>query len=227
MKKILSALTLSLLATTAFAGGHSAILELEEGDDVTVINSPAPSVQQAQGVVTFFGKVTQPTCTIAPGSVQKTVGLGEVSANKLQGQGSTANRTAFELELNNCPANYRVYEVGQNKEITFGQFKSKVAIQFDGADKANVDQANGYLKNTISWERDGGAKDVAVQVLNQAGGVINLANNKNNTAVGVLSKGNNSHTFNFQAQFLSVADAENAVTAGNFRSSIPFSITYK
>lgn len=225
MKKILSALTLSLLATTAFADDHTVIIE-EDGVD-SVMNSPDLSAQQAQGVVTFFGKVTQPTCTIAPGSLQKTVDLGEVSASKLQGQGLTANRMPFELELKNCPANYRAYEVGQNKEITFGEPKSKVAIQFDGAGKANVDQAGGYLKNTISWERDGGAKDVAVQVLNQAGGVINLVNNKNNTAVGALSKGKNSHTFNFQAQFLSVADAASAVTAGNFRSSIPFSITYK
>jgi type 1 fimbria pilin len=50
-----------------------------------------------------------PTCSIDPGSVNKTVTLPGISTVQFSGQGSTAGKTPFSLQLTNCPANQGVF----------------------------------------------------------------------------------------------------------------------
>ncbi|MBA2079654.1 MAG: fimbrial protein [Rhodanobacter sp.] len=50
-----------------------------------------------------------PTCTIDPGSVNKTVTLPSITTSQLSGQGTTAGTTPFSLQLTNCPARLGVF----------------------------------------------------------------------------------------------------------------------
>ena len=214
MKKILSVLTLSMLATAAVAGEHVVEIKLSDAENSSSVTS------SEKGTVTFNAVVTQSTCNVAGDSLNKVVDLGSVESNALKGFGAAGTDKEFTLKLTDCPANYRSYENGE-----FGKFVSKVGIQFDKSGK-NIADNGQYLKNTISWENNGGAKDVAVQILNESKGVINLKTNRNN-AESSLSKDKANHEFQFYARLLSVADEGSVATAGKFSSSIPFSITYK
>lgn len=49
-----------------------------------------------------------PTCSVDPGSVNKTVTLPGINTVQLSGQGSTAGSTPFSLQLTNCPTNQGV-----------------------------------------------------------------------------------------------------------------------
>ncbi len=50
-----------------------------------------------------------PTCSIDPGSVNKSVTLPIVNTQQLAGQGSTAGKTPFSLQLTQCPSNLGVF----------------------------------------------------------------------------------------------------------------------
>lgn len=54
-------------------------------------------------------RIQVPTCDIDPGSVNKTVTLPSITTTQLSGQGTTAGKTPFSLQLDNCPANLRVF----------------------------------------------------------------------------------------------------------------------
>jgi type 1 fimbria pilin len=50
-----------------------------------------------------------PTCTIAPGSISKSVTLPSAQIQQLTGQGTTTGKTPFSLQLTQCPTGLHVY----------------------------------------------------------------------------------------------------------------------
>ena len=171
MKKILCAVTASVLATTAFAqtSGHGA------------------------GQLNVYGKVTQNTCQLAPSSANVQVELGSTPVDQLAKAGSVSARPAkpFTIELINCPASYVVVDGEQA-----GTKLTQAAVKF--ATSANVTE-DGYLKNVSASAAK--AENVQVRLLNADAGdeVINLRTNANAPSKN-LADANGSITFNLKAQ---------------------------
>lgn len=205
MKKILSALTLSLLATTAFAD------DLEIAD---VTEGIIPS-GQAEATLLVKGNILQTTCVLSGASTDKTVtlkkaGNQDATVYDLRVFNSTAAKTPFTIEFANCPPSYT---------DASGNVFNTVFVNFDGS-SSNVNEA-GKLIN-ISKDAKA-AQNVTVELLNNKEEVINLKNNEQSTSAPLGYS--DIHVLNFSAQFKASGTAH--VTAGEFVSSVPFKVDYK
>lgn len=205
MKKVLSALTLSLLATTAFA---------EDLEIVDVTEGIIPS-NQSEATLLVNGNIVQTTCVLSGASTDKTVtlkkaGNQDATVHDLREYNSTAAKTPFTIEFANCPPSYT---------DASGNVFNTVFVNFDGS-SSNVNEA-GRLINISKAAK--AAKNVTVELLNDQEEVINLKDNKASTSAPLGL--NNIHILGFSAQF-KASDAAR-VTAGDFVSSVPFKVDYK
>ncbi|PRC93352.1 fimbrial protein [Solimicrobium silvestre] len=156
------------------------------------------AAQASDGTVNFTGTVVATTCTVAPASVTQTVALPQVSVTALTGAGTTAGATAFNIGLAACTAG------------------SKARIQFEAG--PNVDPVTGNLKITSAAP----ATNVQIQLVNQAGGAINMATNVNQVTANDATLTAGVNTFYYTAQYISSATA----VAGSANTSVTWSIAY-
>lgn len=146
------------------------------------------------GTISFSGNVQTSTCTVNTGTF--TVTLPNVSTTSLATALSTAGAKPFQISLNCSSA-------------------GNATAYFETGTNVN---AAGRLTNT------GTAAVVQVQLLNGAGGVINLAGaggSQNNPLTPVASGANN---LNYTAQYYAPTTG---VTAGTVSTSVVYTMQYQ
>lgn len=142
--------------------------------------------------------VTDQTCEVSANSKDITVTLPTVGVGSLATAGTTAGRTPFTINLENCKA-------------------GDVSAFFETG--GNVDAASGRLNNT------GTAGNVQVQLLSDSSEVIrvlaNAAQAPVTTKATVANDG--SAALNYYAEYY----ATGAATAGEVATSVQYTINYQ
>ena len=153
----------------------------------------------ADGTVTINGKVTDQTCKVSANSKDITVTLPTVGVGSLATAGTTAGRTPFTINLENCKA-------------------GEVSAFFETG--GNVDAASGRLNNT------GDASNVQVQLLSDSSVVIPVLANATQadvTTKATVENDGDSAALNYYAEYY----ATGAATAGNVATSVQYTINYQ
>lgn len=152
----------------------------------------------SDGTISFNGKIDSQTCTVKVngGDSSATVTLPDISSSRLQTAGQIAGNTRFSIDLSACSVEtgnvYAYFEQG-----------------------ANVN-ADGRLINT------GSAKNVELQLLDDAGTVLNAGSTAQTNAPLTKKLVEGAASLNYSAQYYATA----AATAGNVISSVTYSISY-
>ena len=153
----------------------------------------------ADGTVTINGMVTDQTCEVSANSKDITVTLPTVGVGSLATAGTTAGRTPFTINLENCKA-------------------GQVSAFFETG--GNVDAASGRLNNT------GNASNVQVQLLSDSSVVIPVLANAAQAPVttkATVAKDADSAALNYYAEYYATGDA----TVGNVATSVQYTINYQ
>lgn len=151
------------------------------------------------GTVTINGKVTDQTCKVSANSKDITVTLPTVGVGSLATAGTTAGRTPFTINLENCKA-------------------GQVSAFFETG--GNVDAASGRLNNT------GNASNVQVQLLSDSSVVIPVLANAAQAPVttkATVAKDADSAALNYYAEYY----ATGAAKAGDVATSVQYTINYQ
>lgn len=151
------------------------------------------------GTVTINGKVTDQTCKVSANSKDITVTLPTVGVGSLATAGTTAGRTPFTINLENCKA-------------------GQVSAFFETG--GNVDAASGRLNNT------GNASNVQVQLLSDSSVVIPVLANAAQAPVttkATVAKDADSAALNYYAEYY----ATGAAKAGDVATSVKYTINYQ
>ncbi|TCM69083.1 major type 1 subunit fimbrin (pilin) [Acinetobacter calcoaceticus] len=161
------------------------------------------SVLAADGVITFSGNVVGETCKVdvnGAGSATTTVTLPTVNASSLATANQTAGTTPFNIALTGagCTSN------SMTAKPYFEPETSKV-------------NANGRLINT------GAAKNVDIQLLNQAQAPIDLSKDSSSQLFATGNTTADKTTYNYFARYFATGKSE----AGPVNSSVSYSIIYK
>lgn len=151
------------------------------------------------GTVTINGKVTDQTCKVSANSKDITVTLPTVGVGSLASAGTTAGRTPFTINLENCKA-------------------GQVSAFFETG--GNVDAASGRLNNT------GNASNVQVQLLSDSSKVIPVLANAAQAPVttkATVAKDADSAALNYYAEYYATGKAG----AGDVATSVKYTINYQ
>lgn len=153
----------------------------------------------ADGTVTINGKVTDQTCKVSANSKDITVTLPTVGVGSLATAGTTAGRTPFTINLENCKA-------------------GQVSAFFETS--GNVDAASGRLNNISD------AQNVQVQLLSDSSVVIPVLANATQAPVttkATVANDGDPAALNYYAEYY----ATGAATAGNVATSVQYTINYQ
>lgn len=153
----------------------------------------------ADGTVTINGMVTDQTCKVSANSKDITVTLPTVGVGSLATAGTTAGRTPFTINLENCKA-------------------GQVSAFFETG--GNVDAASGRLNNISD------AQNVQVQLLSDSSVVIPVLANATQAPVttkATVANDGDSAALNYYAEYY----ATGAATAGNVATSVQYTINYQ
>lgn len=172
---------------------------------MVITSAFAVSAFAADGTITFNGKITDTTCTIAVdgGSNDATVTLPTVASTTLANAGETAGATPFNISLSNCS----------------GTSLSTASTYFEPG--TYVDSETGRLNIATS---DAAATNVQVELLNSDRKSIvagaSVAAGQNDIPVDISS---GSGTLNYYAQYY----ATGASTAGTVDTQVDYTMTYE
>lgn len=159
---------------------------------------PAPPKFGGGGTVTFTGSIIDAPCSIAAGSEELAVPLGQISKVALKNGGQSKART-FSISLENC-------EVGETD-------KNKVFYLFSGPDSSTVED---MLAIT-------GAAGAGVVITDGDNKVLTLG--KMSDKPQKLVSGNNTLTFSAYLKGDGSEDAK--ITEGEFSATADFKLYYQ
>jgi major type 1 subunit fimbrin (pilin) len=145
--------------------------------------------QATGGKINFEGSITAVPCTIDTDSTDQTVKMDKVFANDFASVGATSTVKKFEIRLKNC-----------------GESTNGATVKFTGTGDADGLHVNG------------GAKGLALQILDDTGAPINLATDSKKYDI---TRGDNA--FGFGARYIRTGD----ITAGRADATAAFALTYK
>lgn len=154
-------------------------------------------VNAADGTINFTGSITDAACTITPSTMNQTVTLGSVATSALNGVGSTAAPSRFDIVLSSCPAT-----------------ATKASVKFDGPSDATNSTLLALTTST------GVATGVGIGLFEQDAatqipvGGTSAAKNLSTTA---------DTTFSFIAKYVATSAT---VVAGTADAVSDFSVTY-
>lgn len=178
-----------------------------------LLAAASPATFAADGTITFTGRVTGQTCTIAGNGAASdfTVALPTVGASTLNAAGNTAGRTAFNITLSGCtPAtgNVAVYfEAGTNTDLTTGRLRNAAVAAPAVGDTPAVTPAG----------------NVQIGVLNADFSPISIgsaAASQNSQSVALAA---GAATLQYYAQYVATGGAS---TAGEVTTTAQYSIQY-
>ncbi|MBV8272441.1 MAG: type 1 fimbrial protein [Cupriavidus sp.] len=173
----------------------------------------SPAAFAADGTITFTGRVTAQTCTIAGngGNNNFTVALPTVSASTLATAGNFAGRTPFSIQLTGCNPN-----------------SGNVATYFEPG--ATIDATTGRLINTATTAAATETTAATTAATNVQVGLLNA--DLTNIALGSAFASQNSQqvaitggtaTLQYYAQYVATGGA---TTAGDVTTTATYSIVY-
>lgn len=174
----------------------------------------APTIANAiDGTVTFTGKVTSNTCTIAVngGTANATVALPTVRAGQLAASGDVAGATYFTIALSSCTLSAAASGdtpavVGVTSARTFFEAGPTVSTT---------------TKNLLNSTAAGSAANVEVQLLNQSGTAI-LVGDTGQRSAAATTVTDGAATMTYAARYR----ATGVSTAGTVNTSVTYSIDY-
>lgn len=181
---------LSIMSGSVFAA---------DGNEGTV-TPPAASTQVNGGTVHFKGEIVNAACAVDADSIDQTVQLGQVRADRLAANGATSSAVGFNIQLDDC----------STKVAT----KASVAFLGTAIDTTNTDVL--ALQDSAA----GSATNVGVQILDRSGTPVKLDGVTYSTAT-TLNDGTN--VIPFQARYYAV----NAATAGVANADATFKVQYE
>lgn len=152
------------------------------------------------GTVHFKGDVVNAACAVDAGSDGQTVPMGQVRTAKLAQAGSTSSSVGFNIQLNDCDTT----------------ISTKAAVAFSGV---AIDSANPTVLS-LQGAASGGATNVGVQILDNAGAPLTLDGATFSTPT-TLNDGKN--LLSFQARYF----ATGAATAGAANADATFKVQYQ
>lgn len=158
------------------------------------------------GTITFNGKVTDVTCTVAatgPAGTS-TVTLPTVSATALSGDTATAGATPFTISLSACGG-----------DLTNA---TNVAVYFEPGGNVNVD---GRLKNIAPTLTAAENVDIALYRADTVSTALSLGKIPTETYATIAANGTTAK-MDFVAKYYATAQA----TAGEVTSNVTYSIVY-
>ncbi|WP_414491799.1 fimbrial protein [Stenotrophomonas maltophilia] len=175
-----------------------------------VLGVTVASAAQANsgGTIHFTGSVNDQTCTIEGGAGTGggqndfTVALDAVSANDLAAAGATTGKKIFSIN------------VGKDGEATCVDGKTN-RLSFE-VSSPRINPTSGALTNEIA----GGAGNTEVQLLDDAGVAINLADPANGVDFEIIG---NKAQIDLAAQYLAVGGG---ATPGAVRTNVLYRVTY-
>lgn len=158
------------------------------------------------GTITFNGKVTDVTCTVAATGPDgtSTVKLPTVSATALSGDTATAGATPFTISLSECG--------GDLANAT------NVAVYFEPGGNVNV---NGRLNNTAPTLTAAKNVDIALYLAESVSTALSLGKIPTATYATIAPNGSTAK-MDFVAKYYATAQA----TAGDVISNVTYSIIY-
>ncbi|MGV2293077.1 fimbrial protein [Trinickia sp. YCB016] len=160
-------------------------------------SSAFATATDGKGTVTFNGTLTDNTCTIDAGDVNKTVTLPTISTKSLATAGDVAGSTMFSIHVSAC-----------SPTVT------QVAAHFE---TTNLEQTSRGAKN-LNDGQAGGATKVAVQMLDGDGTtVLNLGTK--GSAVAVT---NNAATMYYGGRYYALGQT----TAGTVKAVVSYTLAY-
>lgn len=161
----------------------------------------AGTAYAADGTITINGEVTATSCDVsingAAGS-DASLTLDTVSSVLLTTNGDVAGAKDLGFKLTNCAT-------GGSVRAFFEQ--------------DNVDSTTGNLNNT-DVAASGGAQNVQVQILNNAGTAINLNTQNANNFVNIINK---TADVNYMAQYIATAQS----VAGTVATQLVYTLEYQ
>lgn len=158
--------------------------------------SIALKANAADGTINFVGEIIDSACTVSTASANQTVTLGTVSNKAFSGAGDTADATAFQIQLDSCPATV-----------------SSASVKFDGT------AVEGNSNALALTPDNGAATGVAVQLRNEDNSVLPLFTESKSITLAQ----NATNTLNFNAAYVATAAT---VTAGPANAVATFSVVY-
>ena len=162
----------------------------------------ANAATASSGTITITGQVVSSTCNVlVNGSASPSIALPVLDTNTLTA-GTSGGWTAVNMVLNGCGA-------------VAGY--TKVLPHFSGA---NIDTANGYLKNTTSG---GSNVEIALSTSQGTAGALTLASTSGNQGAGSMLLSAAGATFNYYAGYVATA----AATAGGVNTSVQYDLNYQ
>ena len=215
MKKILSVLTLSMLATVV-------------ANASTTSTTSAPATP-AGNFIAVHGEIVQSTCAVSSGSKLVTVQMPQYTTNDFKAGGLQADKSKnFEIVLEGCPLTYSTtssnnsVNVAKNVYVSFADTKNSSA-----ASKDTIISKQGNLANRLKNNR--GPSNLEVQLATVLDGTVHpvdLYNNPNGKEIP-LSKRSSSGAITIPMQVSYFVADDEPVISGNFVSTIGFDIAYK
>lgn len=183
MKKNVFAMVVSAL----ILGGPALANAAELGDSPTTVSG---------GTVNFVGQVVEAACSVSADSIDQTVTLSQVQANKLSAPGMVANQKEdFNIKLEDCDHN-----VSQN-----------AAVIFNGQQDVTIQDT---LANTAGA---GSATNVALQLYGPAGETLSMG--KTSSTVTLIDGEN---VIPLSVDYIATGQA----TPGNVTATATFSMVY-
>lgn len=172
----------------------------------------AGNTMASDGTVHFRGEIIDSTCIVTADTADQNVDLGKVNRTSFNGVGSTAAPTAFQIDLEKCPATY-----------------SKAAVRFDGTEAS---QGSGDLAigdpATTSTPGDYTGDGTAVTATGVAIRIYNRADNSqvklyNDSAYSDIDATAGTASMKFIARYIATSTT---ITAGTANADSQFTIEY-
>lgn len=161
------------------------------------------------------GEISDMTCEIKTSHKNLVVMLPAVAKSDLDARGKTAGRTRFQILVENCAG----ATAAHNDKLLYAFFTSEHLDTTTGG--------VGTLKNAANRNR---ANNVNIQLTNEDGAVIHLANDKSDTASIAsyqsgdhFNVGKREYMLNYAAQYY----ATGVATPGQVESYAVFTVAYK
>ncbi|QXX96916.1 type 1 fimbrial protein [Serratia marcescens] len=170
------------------------------------VSSFAHAANQGSGSVTFTGEIIDAPCSIAPGNIDQTVPLGQISNLGLKDGRESLVKESFSIKLEDCTA-----ATAQTVKTTFTGEPGGSA----GTDKKMVAFGSGSTAKGAS---------IVITDTNNSNAVVELGTA---TTGQVIAVGDTDAELKFQAFLKGNGGALDTIVPGAFTSVVNFALNYQ
>ncbi|NWA72891.1 fimbrial protein [Serratia proteamaculans] len=166
----------------------------------------AQAANQGSGTVTFTGEIIDAPCSIAPGNIDQTISLGQISNLSLKDGRESDVKEGFKIVLEDCTS-----ATAQNVQTTF-------TGEAGGADGKNM--------KMIGLGSGSTAKGASIVITDNhnSNAVVELGTK---TAGQIIKAGDTDAELEFTAFLKGNGGTLNTITPGAFSSTVNFALSYQ